>query len=272
MASPGYYAVDLELPLAEDKLHEWPPAERKVKAEVTSPTSHTGFHRYTFPMMNFPAIQRRTISVLVDACHTASADVEPLGQTSGKTKEDWHRTRNRENSKQSCAAATITVDQSAQTFSGWVDNKGALTGRASTGSVRVHFFASLTASCNETEVLASDMGAWADYALLSASPNGINTTTASSTNASGSAGAFLTFPQCSKGKILIAEIAVGISFINTSQARFNLERALRDISPTSSNTVLLADFGFKSNSVFEKARAIAQNLWRKQLAAVQVGR
>lgn len=276
MASPGYYAVDLELPLAEDKSREWPPAERKVKAEITSATSHTGFHRYTFPILKVSAPQHRTVSVLVDACHTASADVEPLGHVNGEAEADWHRQRNEDNSKQSCAAATITVNQSAQTFSGWVDNRGALTGRASTGAVRVHFFASLTASCgnfpNDTEVLAaSGMGAWADYVLLPASPNRINCTTASSSNASGSAGAFLTFPQCSNGKILMAEIAVGISFIDTMQARANLEQALRNISAASANAVLLADFKSKSNSVFEKARAVAQNLWRRQLAAVQVG-
>ena len=78
----------------------------------------------------------------------------------------------------------------------------------------------------------------------------------------------------------MAEIAVGISFVSAAQARSNLAQALRQISGTSldsladssapATAVLLADSEAKSSSLFEKARAIAQNLWREQLGAVQV--
>ena len=239
-------------------MHEWPPAERTVHAEVTAPDTHVGIHRYTFPPINAP---NRNVSVLFDVCHTASADADPLDAKSGIM---FGATASG-GPTQACHAAVITVDDQTQTFSGWVDNKGALTERAQNGSVRVHFAAQVVAYCNSSQsfdprsspsVAAVGHGAWADFKLQNV-PAGTSSSTVSPTNNSGSAGAFLVFPRddtCSKNPLSV-EVAVGISFIDAEHAEQSLQQSLGELGST---------------FPFDAARRKAQQLWRNQLSIVSI--
>ena len=313
-AVPGYYAVDLEVPWGEDGGHELLPAERLVRAEVTATTTHAAFHRYTFPPTSSAsasgsgaALQRHpsSYSVLVDACHTASADVEPMegsgmfweerssvASPDSRQQSDGSLGTNLGANKQCCKAATITVDEGAQAFTGWVDNAGALSERSVNGSVRVFFYAEASARCGSgsaggaTLVPASGSGAWADFVVQPPGPN--STTTAASTNRSGSAGAFLSFPAASGScgamatsegitdsatSQLAVEMAIGISFISTDGAKQNLEQAKKQLL---SNGALGIDSTAHSDSAsdepafFDAAREVAQELWRNQLSVVAV--
>ena len=197
--------MDLELPLAEDGGHDIPIKERTVKAELTSDSSHTGVHRYTFPSTATATgggsgddDRSREYSILVDVCHTAMQDVEPLdmegskgeirsGMELGPDGEVWTANGNKgkgtgskgslqfgDDKLSACVNASITVDQDAQSFSGWVDNAGGLSERSVNHSVRVYFHAVASASCdsNSTQsdsdaVTASALGTWENFELVS---------------------------------------------------------------------------------------------------------
>ena len=194
-AKPGAYAVQLLGP--------------GVHAQLAALGSHAGIHRYSFDAPR-PTGSERAF-VVVDFCHTASAD-----------------------NRDACASANVRVEGLAGgsagagvEVSGEMRNHGSLSGRSDRGGVDVFFVATVTAvPCGGGAVGGgiAAAGVWQDGQLGAPSPLPLAQPLAAA-SVNGSAGAYIEFGGCAAvapTAFAVAELRVAISFLGVAQARENL--------------------------------------------------
>jgi putative alpha-1,2-mannosidase len=228
-AGPGWYALNVS-------------SSTRVRVRLAAAGSHAGVHEYGFEedtATKPSTAAATTCAVLVDACHTALADVGL-----------WEKGR------QWCKNASISVrrDESGGVrVLSTVLMHGDLTGRGPGGSVHVHLAAVVD------EPSASLWKLWASGRVLTARaprapssayrPPSQQHTLAEWSNASSanaSLGALLRVPCAS------TTTRVAISFISEAQAEANLEAQ--------------APLG----TTFSGARGSAEAVWKQALSAVRI--